>query len=326
MKRFTPIVLLAGLVLCALQVRAQSPIDSLRPPAIAGKCFAKSITPDKYQVTTQRQLVKPAEFSEKYIPAEFDTLEQTLLVSPAYYKMIPYPAEFDTIMVNVRVKDDSRVIEERYAIVREVQKVPSTTGNSEDGGQWIEVTIPGCESPNPEDCKTLRWVSSKDEYNVSDKQTFVRGTWADTVEQGQIVQVPKVVQVKPPRVERVYVPAEYRTIKKAVLRRHARKIITETPAVYQEVRSKQLVEKGGERIWVEIICPEAMSEIVISQVQLALKSREYYDGNISGRFDAGTIKALEAFQRDEELPIGKLDKDTIKALGFNFTVFSKPSE
>lgn len=326
MKRFAPSIMLALLLASALYLRAQSPIDSLRPPAIAGKCFAKSITPDKYQVTTQQQLVTPAQFTEKYIPAEYDTLEQTLQITPAYYRMVPYPAEFDTIMVNVRVKDDSRVIEERYAVVREVKKVPSGTNGNEEGGQWMEVTIPGCESPNPDDCKTLRWVSATDEYNVTDKQTFVRGTWADTVERGTIVQVPKVIQVKPPRVERVYVPAEYRTIKKAVLRRHARKIITETPAVYQEVRTKQLVEKGGERVWVEIICPEAMSEIVISQVQLALKSREYYDGNISGRFDASTIRALEAFQRDEELPIGKLDKDTIKALGFNFTVFSKPSE
>lgn len=326
MKRFTQVALLATLLVASLGIQLRAQSDSLRPPAIAGKCFAKSVTPDKYRVTTTRQIIKPAEYVEKYIPAEFDTLEQTLQISPAYYRMVPHPAVFDTIMVNVRVKDDSRVVEERYAIIREVKKVPSTTGKDADGGQWVEVSIPGCESPNPDDCKTLRWVSATQEYNVSDKQTFVRGTWADTVERGEITQVPKIIQVKPPSVERVYVPAEYRTIKKAVLRRHARKIITEIPAQYKDVRTKQLVEKGGERVWVEIICPEAMNEIVISQVQLALKSREYYNGNITGRFDAETIRALEAFQRDEELPIGKLDKDTIKALGFNFTVFSKPSE
>ena len=49
-----------------------------------------------------------------------------------------------------------------------------------------------------------------------------------------------------------------------------------------------------------------------------------YNGDISGKMNNGTQEALEKFQRELSLPVGRLDRKTIEALGFNYVIFSKP--
>jgi hypothetical protein len=183
-----------------------------------------------------------------------------------------------------------------------------------------------CTSPNPKDCETKKWVADKPEYNITTKEVFIQASWADTVENGSTIKIPKIVQTKSARIEKIFIPAEYETIEKVVLKRHARKVLVEIPPKYKTIKTKKLIEKGGKPIWVEVMCPESLNEIVISQVQLALKGRKFYKGPISGRLDKATLTALEKFQKDSSLPLGKLNKQTIEALGFNYSIFKKPLE
>ena len=54
----------------------------------------------------------------------------------------------------------------------------------------------------------------------------------------------------------------------------------------------------------------------VKEIQMALKSRGYYTGNIDGIFGTATKKAVTQFQRDNGLSVdGIAGKQTLKALG-----------
>ncbi|MGB0863396.1 MAG: peptidoglycan-binding domain-containing protein [Saprospiraceae bacterium] len=299
--------------------------DSTSPPTpIEGTCYARSETPDKFIIEEKQKMVEEAKTQEKYIPAEYDTIRQQVLIRQSYDKMVTYEAEFDTIMMEVQIKDKSKVIEEKYRTVFEADKINTPKGGGKEKGRWQTIRIKDCNSPNPKDCEMRKWVADKSEYNITTKEVFIQASWADTVESGATVKIPKIIQTKPARIEKIFVPAEYETIEKVALRKHARRIMVEIPPKYKTVKTKKLIEKGGKPIWVEVMCPASLNEIVISQVQLALKGRKVYKGAISGVLDKSTLTALEKFQKDNSLPVGKLNKQTIEALGFNYSIFKKP--
>lgn len=308
---------------CGIYAQKFAKGDTTMPQPTKGVCYAKSVTPDKFKIIEEQVMIEKAQTKEEFIPAIYDTLRQRLLIRKAYEKIVTYQAEFDTIMVKVKVKDKSRMIEEKYKTVFNVEKKPNADGSAA-AGEWVTVKIANCKSPNPKDCETLQWVEKKQEYDITTKEVFVAAEWSDSTDGEEMVEVPKVIQSKPARVERIFVPADYKVVEKAVLRKHARKIMVEVPPKYKTVKKKKLIEKGGKKVWVEVLCPASLNEIVISQVQLALKGRKYYSGGISGVLDKDTQTAIEKFQNENALPIGRLDKDTIEALGFNYVIFKQP--
>ncbi len=326
MKHYTYLLSLTFLFV-SVALFAQKPpssTDDEPPQPTEGVCYAKSVTPDKFKVVEEQVLVAAATTKEEFIPAKYDTIKQQILVRQSYHKIVTHEAEFDTVYIDVKTKDKSKVIQEKYATIFEVERKPESENTEKGDGKWVKVKIPNCNSPNPKDCETMRWVEKRPEFDIKQKEVFVGAEWADTTEQGASTRIQQIRQIKPARIERIFVPAEYETIEKVVLERHARKKLVEIPAKYKTVKTKKLIEKGGKKVWVEILCPNSMNEIVISQVQLALKGRRVYKGDISGKMDTETQKALEKFQNNMSLPVGKLDRRTIEALGFNYVIFSKP--
>lgn len=321
----TNILLLSTILLClSLPLWSQTTLDKEeQPKPTEGVCFAKSVTPDKFKIVEEQVEIEAAHKKESFVPAIYDTIRQQMLIRESHYKMVTYDAVFDTIEIEIKTKAEAKVIQENYETIYQVERKPQTEG-SDKGGQWEKTQIPNCKSPNPKDCETMRWVEKKPEFEIKQKEILVTAEWADTTEKAETRIVKKIREKTPARVEKIFVPAEYETIEKIVLKNHARKIVVEIPAKYKTIKTKKLIEKGGKMVWVEVICPDALNEIVISQVQLALKGRRFYEGDIDGKMNNATQKALESFQNSVSLPVGKLDKQTIEALGFNYVIFSKP--
>ena len=326
MKHYTFLLSLAFIFVSTISFAQKPPSSSEDEPPqpTEGVCFAKSVTPDKFKVVEEQVMVEEAKTEEVFIPAKYDTVKQQVLVRQAYHKIVTHEAKFDTVFLEIKTKDKSKVIQEKYKTIFEVERIADAENTTKSTGEWVKVQIPNCNSLNPKDCETMRWVEKRPEFDIKQKEVFVGAEWADTSEQGASTTIQQIKQVKPARIERIFVPAEYETIEKVVLQRHARKKLVEIPAKYKTVKTKKLVEKGGKMVWVEVLCPESLNEIVISQVQLALKGRRMYKGDISGNLDTSTQKALEKFQNEMSLPVGKLDRRTIEALGFNYVIFSKP--
>jgi hypothetical protein len=94
----------------------------------------------------------------------------------------------------------------------------------------------------------------------------------------------------------------------------------EIPAEYETVTKRVLAKKGGFTEWREILCPDLVTSYTISQIQRALLDRGYDVGpagvdNVLGR---DTKAALAKFQKDNGLPVGNLNFETLKALGVQY--------
>lgn len=116
------------------------------------------------------------------------------------------------------------------------------------------------------------------------------------------------------------IPAEYATIEIRMLKTPAGYEEIEIPAEYETVTKRRLVKAGGFSEWREVLCPAEITQYTISQIQSALEERGYDVGpagidNILGK---DTRAALTQFQKDNQLPVGNLDYETLKALGIQY--------
>jgi len=111
------------------------------------------------------------------------------------------------------------------------------------------------------------------------------------------------------------VPANYgsRSYQKLVSPATTRSI--DIPAEYKTLSKRQLVSQGGFTEWKEVVCDDKITSDLVRQVQSALKSRGYDPGVADNSMGPKTKEALVKFQKDNGLPVGQLDFDTLKALG-----------
>ena len=97
----------------------------------------------------------------------------------------------------------------------------------------------------------------------------------------------------------------------------ARKEVTEIPAEYKTVTRRELV-RDGYMAWRSILCDTNMTRKRIAEIQQALKTKGYDIGvgGTDGIIGSDTIAAVNAFQRDNNLPVDQyLNIRTVKALG-----------
>ena len=110
---------------------------------------------------------------------------------------------------------------------------------------------------------------------------------------------------------------EYKTIERDVMIKPATTMEIDVPAEYGMADTKELLSKGGEKLWIPVLCPSKINEITISQLQLALKVRGHYNAETNGQLDESTRNALKNYQQEKNLPVGQLDQATLESLGFN---------
>ena len=91
----------------------------------------------------------------------------------------------------------------------------------------------------------------------------------------------------------------------------------DVPAEYNTVSRRELVKAGGFTEWREVVCGDDITADLVRRVQSALISRGYDVGNAGADnvLGAATKAALVKFQRDNGLPVGQMDFETLKALG-----------
>jgi len=92
----------------------------------------------------------------------------------------------------------------------------------------------------------------------------------------------------------------------------------EIPAEYTTVTKTRLVRQGGMTEWREVLCDKDVSSYTIRQIQSALSSRGYDPGPLDNVLGVRTKSALTKFQKDNNLPVGQLDFETLKALGIQY--------
>jgi hypothetical protein len=130
--------------------------------------------------------------------------------------------------------------------------------------------------------------------------------------------ITKTVVVRPAETNTIEIPAEYKTVKKTVMVKTAETKTTEVPAQYRTVSNRRLVKAGGFSEWREVLCQNKINAVKVQEIQAALKAKGYNPGPIDNVMGKMTKVALVQFQKDNGLPIGQLDFDTLKALGVSY--------
>jgi len=90
---------------------------------------------------------------------------------------------------------------------------------------------------------------------------------------------------------------------------------TEVPPVYKSVSKKVVQKKGGYSEWREVVCASDITPSLIGRVQTALQEKGYDLGPLDNVLGAQTKAALIRFQKDNGLPIGSLDLESLRYLG-----------
>ena len=88
----------------------QGPNELYPPNAEPGKCYARVLTPAKYEVKTEKVLVKEPGERIEIIPAKYGWKTEKVLVKEASEKIVPVPPVYKTVTEKILVKPASEKI------------------------------------------------------------------------------------------------------------------------------------------------------------------------------------------------------------------------
>lgn len=315
------------------------------------------IVPAEYETVTDEVMVKAASVRVEKIPALYETKQEIIEVTPATTKWVKIKTSQNCLSPNPDdcfVWRKAEVPAEYKTFTRQIREgcPAGYTDNGDDCTRTIEVPAE-YEKRTLRKVKneaSSRTVDVPAEYaSVSKKQLKTEAS----VRQIEIPAEYKTIDVQkvktPATTKVVEIPAEYKTIVKKVRKgcpegytdkgddcirtievpaeftsKNIQKVKTqaevreaEVPAEYATVVKKTLI-KGGYTVWKEVLCENQVNGNVILSIQSALKNRNYDIGNLDQTFGPRTKAALTQFQKDEGLPVGQLDLDTLNLLGVEY--------
>jgi len=223
------------------------------------------------------------------VPATYKTVTRNKLVSKAYTETVEVPAEYETIKVRELV---SAAREERIEIPAEYETVTGTEISKEAEFVWHPIVDNSMSSKSRTGNK-ICLTESKAEYKTVKRQVLV----APATTQTEII------------------PAEYETKKVRKLITPAKEIAKTLPAEYKTVSYRE-IEKEGHMDWRSILCKTNITKDLVFDLQNTLNNRGYNSGKADGVIGWRTIRAVNQYQKDNNLPVDKhLNLQTIGSLG-----------
>ena len=296
-------------------VQTSSPVggnEMLPPNPKPGECYARVVTPPKYEERDERVLVKPSGEQIDVIPARYEWAEQRVVIQEAGEKIVEVSQPV------------YRTVEERILVKPATEKVDTVPA--------VYKTVTERQLVRP---AYTTWKKGRGPIEKLDEST---GEILCLVEvPAEYKNVEKRVLVTPATTRKITIPAEYTTVRKKVLERPAEVRKVATPAEYETVRVRRLVEPSREIrktipaeydtvtksvkvtdskiAWRSILCETNTTPGVVRKLQQALDTRGYNPGPIDGRIGQQTMAAVSRFQRDNGLSSGGLTMETIRRLG-----------
>lgn len=189
---------------------------------------------------------RPGEcYAKVFVPPVYKTVEESVIVQEATEKMEIIPAEYDWVEEDIIVEEASErleVIPAKYDMVEEKVLVQPTSVREErvpEEYEWVE------EKVLVKSAHTL-WKKGRGLIEQVDNAT---GEIMCLVEiPAEYKTVRKQVLKKPASVETVKIPAEYHTMGKKVMVRPPSTRTVKIPAKYETVRVKKMVKPEQKKI------------------------------------------------------------------------------
>lgn len=294
------------------------------PDAKAGQCFSRVLIPEVTQTTSEQVIDQPAGSEIRLVAATYGFVDKQILIKEASEKWTVIPATYTTETERVLVQpevQEVKVIPAQYEDVTEQILVrpayttwkPGAGGSYTTGHPGGTVTQTLVQPTGEILCK----VEVPPKYKTVTRKRLVHAeTTTTNVIPAKYETITKRVVATPPRVEKVVIPAQYRTVKIKKELTPARQETITIPATYKTVEKVRVVS-GGNLEWREVICDTNSTPELISQVQNALSRAGYNPGRVDGVFGMSTLRAMEAYQRANNLIVGQLTMETMNSLGVN---------
>jgi hypothetical protein len=163
------------------------------PNAVPGKCYARCLAPDQYEIREEQVVDKPSTTRIEKIPAKYDLVYDTIVVTPATTKTINIPAKYETVV--------------------EDKLVTATTQ------KWVKgAADKNCLSANPKDCEVWCLKEVPAVYQKVSRKVEVTPAVTKQVEVAAVTKiVPRKKLVYAAYENKIETPPTYKTIMKKVL-------------------------------------------------------------------------------------------------------------
>lgn len=297
------------------------PTGSFVGPDPEKRCFANALTPETYDLVTERVMVRPEFERQRHIPAVFEQRRQRIMVKQpmfAYQTSAPvYALKYENILVEPAREIQVNIPAKYETWTETIEVEPAKTVWKRGTGLYGHKTVISVAGA------TDRRVSQTTEIlckvHIPAKKRIVHHTRMVSPPRTETQTMParyervaKQVVQRPAFARRMAVSAEYAAIpyeKQLAAARHESEII---PATFQDVE-RQVVTTPSTLVRMEVLCDQMASRETVQKLQSALVERGY-EIRVDGIYGPETQGAVERFQRDQILSRGYMTLQTIQAL------------
>jgi regulator of extracellular matrix RemA (YlzA/DUF370 family) len=225
--------------------------SELYPPnAEPGKCYARVLTPAKYELRTEKMLKSEAGERLQVIPAKYGTKTEKLLVKEASERIVPVPATYKTVTEKILVSPASErivTIPATYKTVTEKVLVKEASRGWKKG-KGLVTKVNGTTG------EIMCLVDTPAVYKTVTRQVIATPASTKTIPvPAQYKTVTKRVVATPASTKTIPVPAQYKTVTVKTIVQPATTRRIPIPAKYQTVTKR--VKVGSEKLeWKEVKC------------------------------------------------------------------------
>lgn len=293
------------LMVALCHVTSFSQSDSLTKD---GLTYARAYTPNQFEIQFVQKKEKPNYVDFIKFEAKYDTVTMGLMAHAETKELLIGIYDFEIVEQPLIVHSTEVILideQNEFDIRHEIEENIAT--------KWKLSDLALCDSPD-NDCDLFEWMEVPVAHVEGSKDNG-----KSMAQDNQLQTSVAMLKIKIPGRDEI-IPVEYRFYLKSIEVKSAKNEIVETPASYKILAQKKSVLSSLTKEWVEVMSPQKLDKYLISQIQLALKARKVYLGNINGEWTEATQAGLEHFQIKKELHVGQLDKNTLEQLGFNFVM------
>lgn len=316
-------------------------------------CFREYYTPAEYSAEEQRVLKRAGGETITVTPAEYDTAEERVVVKEASSRLVNVPAVYRTETESVLVEPARSVwkkgrgpleriddttgeilclveIPARYeTITRSVLESPANTKTVGIPAVYKNVSVERLVKPAAE-----ARVFSEPEYTTVSTSVKTADAGFFWLKKGETSSSDATYSGR----EVCLVPraAEFRTIKKQVVKTPASVAVVERPAQFETIKVQRLATPAEAKrtnvprqvktvtrqtqvapptlVWRRVLCETNITPDIIKDLQRALLREGFKPGPIDGVLGADTLTAVKAYQEKSSLDVGGVTYEALKAL------------
>jgi hypothetical protein len=280
-------------------------VSDLPPNPKSGECYARVITPAKYEEKTENVVVKEASQKVQIIPAKVETVEQKVTLKEESTRLEIVPAVYETVQEKVEIKpENTRLAAVPATYKTTVEQVIVSPAHTE----WHRGTALGnskiLNSRKSESGELMCLIEVPAVYKAVTKTVIDRP--ASSTEQkipAEYRMVTKQVMKTPPTTREVKIPAVYGTVKVVKVVKPSEQQKIEIPAVTKTITKRELVS-GEKAEWRRVVCAVNLNKENTMALQKALQGGGFYKGPIDGVIGSATINAASSYAATQGLPTG----------------------